>query len=250
MRNAVDERAVVVTGAAQGIGFSIAQRFAAAGRRVVIADRRGAADSAARLGCGAIGIEADVGEADQVEALMLRAAEATGGIAVLVNNAAIYTSLQKRPFEEIDLEEWRSVFRVNVEGVWNCCRAASRYMKNAQDGAIINVGSAAAAKGNSHLLHYVGSKGAVIAMTRTLARELGAYGIRVNTISPGFTQSDGILAAGAARDQQRADSRRQRVLQRDITTNDIAGVVVFLAGPDAGMFTGQNLIVDGGMVMN
>ena len=122
-------------------------------------------------------------------------------------------------------------------------------MKPAGTGSIVNIASAAAAKGNAGLLHYVASKGAVIAMTRVLAREFGPHGIRVNTVSPGFTQSEGILAGGAAREQQREDTRRQRVLQRDIAPDDITGAVLFLAGPDAGMLSGQNLIVDGGITM-
>lgn len=246
----IDPRAVVITGGAQGIGFAIAQRFAEQGQRVLVADVRGAAEAAARLGENALGFDVDVSDAAGVDAMMAFAAERTGGISTLVNNAAIYTSLKKRAFEDIELEEWRRVFQVNVEGVWFCCRAASRYMKAAGNGCIINIASAAVAKGNANLLHYIGSKGAVLAMTRALARELGPQGIRVNTVSPGFTQSDGVVAGGAERDKQREETRRQRVIQRDIEANDIAGAVLFLAGPDAGLFTGQNLVVDGGMVFN
>lgn len=243
--------AVVVTGAAQGIGYAIAERFVAAGRRVVVADMRRAEEAAGRLGAGAAGFEADVSDAAQVEALMAFADTHGPGLEVLVNCAAIYTSLKRTAFEDVSAEEWRRVYAVNVEGVWNCCRFASPYLKARHGGAaVINIASAAASKGNAGLLHYVGSKGAVIAMTRTLARELGPHGVRVNAVSPGFTQSDGILSGGAAREDQRVATRRDRVIQRDIQPGDVAGTVFFLAGPDAGMFTGQNLVVDGGMVMN
>ena len=241
--------AVVITGAAQGIGYAIAERFAAQGRRVVIADLRGSEAAAKRLGHGALGFDVDVSKAEQVDAMMAFAAEKTGGVSVLVNNAGIYTSLEKTPFEDISIEEWKQVFNVNVEGVWYCCRAAARYMKPAGVGNIVNIASAAASKGTAGLLHYVASKAAVVAMTRTLARELGPFGVRVNTVSPGFTQSDGILAGGEARGKQSEDIKRQRVVQRDIAPDDIAAAVMFLAGPDSGMFAGQNLVVDGGLTM-
>ncbi|MGO1767701.1 hypothetical protein CAP48_19005 [Advenella sp. S44] len=250
MNNVVKGEAVVVTGAAQGIGYAIAQSFAAMGRRVVIADLRGSEEAACKLGHDALGFDVDVSNADQVDAMMAFAAEKTGGVSVLVNNAGIYTTLTKTPFDEITPEEWKKVFSVNVEGVWYCCRAAARYMKPAGEGNIVNIASAVVSKGTPGFLHYVASKAAVAAMTRTLARELGQYGVRVNTVSPGFTQSDGILAGGASRDQLREDIRRQRAVQRDISPDDIAGAVTFLASSDAGMLAGQNLIVDGGITMS
>lgn len=242
--------AVVVTGSAQGIGYAIAERFATQGRQVVIADLRGSEAAATKLGRNALGFDVDVSNSEQVDAMMAFAAERAGGVAVLVNNAGIYTSLKKTPFEEIDPDEWRRVFNVNVDGVWYCCRAAAKYMKLANDGNIVNIGSAVVNKGTPGYLHYVASKAAVVAMTRTLARELGPFGVRVNTVSPGLTQSDGVLAGGAAREKVSADIRLQRAVQRDIAPNDIAGAVLYLAGPDSAMLSGQNLIVDGGIVMS
>lgn len=241
---------VVVTGAAKGIGFGIAERLAAAGYLVVIADAHGAAAAAARLGHGAIGIEVDVSDAQGVERMMEVAAAANGGIHGLVNNAALYTTLRKQPFEEIALQEWRRVFQVNVEGVFQCCRCVAPHMRRAGGGSIVNLSSATVLKGNPLLLHYVASKSAVLGMTRALAREFGEWCVRVNAVSPGLTLSDGILADGANRDAQRADVRRQRAMHRDMHPSDIVGAVAFLIGPESEMFTGQNLVIDGGMVMN
>ena len=174
----------------------------------------------------------------------------TTAIHGLVNNAAIYTSLRKQPFEEIALAEWRRVFQVNVEGVFHCCRSVAPRMRQAGGGSIVNLSSATVLKGNPLLLHYVASKSAVLGMTRALAREFGEWNVRVNAVSPGLTLSDGILADGTNRDAQRADIRRQRAIHRDMHPSDIVGAVAFLMGPDAEMFTGQNLVIDGGMVMN
>ncbi len=244
------QQTIVVTGAAQGIGFSIAQRLADCGYTVAIADLRGAADAAARLGGQAAGFDVDVSDADGVERLMALASRIHGGIHGLVNNAALYTALKKQPFEAIALDEWRRVFQVNVEGVFNCCRSVAPHMRQAGAGSIVNLSSATVLKGNPLLLHYVASKSAVLGMTRALAREFGEWNVRVNAVSPGLTLSDGILADGTNRDAQRADIRRQRAIHRDMHPSDVVGAVSFLMGPESEMFTGQNLVIDGGMVMN
>lgn len=241
---------VVVTGGAQGIGFSIAQRLAAAGYGIVIADLRGAQDAAARLGADARGYELDVSDADAVAHMMESAGALRGGIHGLVNNAAIYTTLRKQPFEAIPTEEWRRVFQVNVEGVFNCCRSVAPQMRRAGAGSIVNLSSATVLKGNPLLLHYVASKSAVLGMTRALAREFGDWNVRVNAVSPGLTLSDGILNDGTDREAQKADIRKVRAIHRDMHPADIVGAVAFLMGPESEMFTGQNLVIDGGMTMN
>ena len=244
------KQTIVVTGAAQGIGYSIAEQLAASGYTVAIADLRGAADAAARLGGDAMSFDVDVSDSDGVERLMAWAARIHGGIHGLVNNAAIYTALKKQPFEAITLKEWRRVFQVNVEGVFNCCRSVAPHMRQAGGGSIVNLSSATVLKGNPLLLHYVASKSAVLGMTRALAREFGEWNVRINAVSPGLTLSDGILADGANRDAQRADIRKQRAIHRDMHPSDVVGAVNFLMGPESQMFTGQNLVIDGGMVMN
>lgn len=241
---------VVVTGGAQGIGYAVAERLAADGYTVALADMRGAQEAAARLGHGAVGFTVDVSDADAVRRAMDGAAALHGSLVGLVNNAALYTTLRKQPFEDIPLDEWRRVFAVNVEGVFNCCRFAMPHLRAAGGGSIVNLSSATVLKGNPLLLHYVSSKAAVLGFTRALAREAGEWNVRVNAVSPGLTLSDGILGDGTNRDRQREDIRRQRALHRDMEPSDVVGAVAFLMGPDAPMFTGQNLVIDGGMTMN
>jgi len=244
------QKTIVVTGGAQGIGFSIAERLASSGYLIAVADLRGAADAAKRLGSGAVGFDVDVSDAAAVEQMMAGASRIHGGIYGLINNAALYTTLRKQPFEAIPLDEWRRVFQVNVEGVFNCCRSVAPHMRQAGAGSIVNLSSATVLKGNPLLLHYVASKSAVLGMTRALAREFGEWSVRVNAVSPGLTLSDGILSDGTNRDAQRADIRKQRAIHRDMHPSDIVGAVSFLMSPDSEMFTGQNLVIDGGMVMN
>lgn len=240
----------IVTGSAQGIGKAIADRLLHDGFRVVIADLSKSEHIAAQLGNDAYGVDVDVSDPEQVRNMIAVAINKFGRLDALVNNAGIYTSIEKKPFQEIQLEEWRRVFEVNVEGVWHCCRYAAEPMKKAGIGAIVNISSASVIKGNPLLLHYVASKGAVQAMTRVLARELGEFGIRVNTVSPGFTVSEGILSQGDSREAQRTSAREARLLQQELQPEDIASAVAYLLRPEAKMITGQNLTVDGGMVMN
>lgn len=241
---------VVITGGAQGIGFSIAERLAADGYQVVIADLRGATEAAARLGPQAVGFEVDVSDPAGVDRMMHQASALHGGIYGLVNNAALYTTLRKQPFEAIPQEEWRRVFQVNVEGVFNCCRSIAPHMRKSEGGSIVNLSSATVLKGNPYLLHYVASKSAVLGMTRALAREFGEWNVRVNAVSPGLTLSDGILNDGTDREMQKADIRKTRAIHRDMHPVDVVGAIAFLMGPESEMFTGQNLVIDGGMTMN
>jgi p-cumic alcohol dehydrogenase len=243
-------RVAIVTGGAQGIGRAIASRLIEDDFDVVIVDLKGSEQAAQALGDRASGYDVDVSQPDQVQAMTQAVLARHGRIDALINNAGIYTSLTKRPFDEIPAEEWRRVFEVNVEGVWHCCRMVAPAMREAKAGVIVNIASAAVAKGNPLLLQYVASKGAVLAMTRVLARELGDFGIRVNTVSPGFTLSDGVLATSGNRESQLAASRQARAVHEDLQPDDIAATVAYLLRPEARMMTGQNLTVDGGMTMN
>jgi NAD(P)-dependent dehydrogenase (short-subunit alcohol dehydrogenase family) len=176
------------------------------------------------------------------------AVKAFGRIDILVNNAAIFSSLKLKPFEQIGVDEWRKVMDVNIMGVALCCRACVPHMRKGGYGRIINLASGAPLKGVPLFLHYISSKGAVIAMTRGLARELGKDGITVNTLAPGFTLSENV-AKDPTHVKQGEVTRMTRAIQRDETPEDLVGTVSFLASADAAFMTGQTLVVDGGSAM-
>lgn len=242
-----DARTVIVTGAAQGLGRAFASAFARAGDRVVVADidggaARRAAEEIASAGGLAIAVETDVTDAASARALAATAAQAGGGsIQVVVNNAAIYATLTRAPFEEIPEEEWDRVMAVNLKGPWQVARACSPYL--GEGGRIVNVSSATVMSGSAQWAHYVASKAGVIGLTRVLAKELGARGVTVNAVAPGFTLTDASRALIPDAESYGID---RGAIARAIAPDDIVGAVQFLAGPDSGFVTGQTLVVDGG----
>ncbi len=242
-------KVAIVTGGAMGIGRAVAEGLLAEGANVVIADRAGAAEAAKALdnaGNSVIGVACDVSSQNETEAMAGAALEAFGRIDVLVNNAGIYSSLKPGPFEELDIEEWRRVLEVNVIGQAMATRAVVPTMRRQGGGSIVNFSSGTPFKGVPFLLHYVASKGAVNAMTKALAKELGVADIRVNGVAPGFTLSDGVLGNPQQLEKLQEISRQARVLQRDQHPEDIVGAVVFFASQESAFVTGQTLVVDGG----
>jgi len=243
-------KVAVVTGGAAGLGLAYARRLLAEGARVVIADVADATDALGRLDAPAAthAVRADVAVFADCERVVVEACRRFGGLDVLVNNAAVFATLTPTPFEKIAEAEWDRVMAVNVKGIWHCARAAAPAMRARGGGRIVNVASAIAAKGTPGLLHYVTSKGAVIALTRALARELGPDGIAVNAIAPGLTMSETLRANPAMFEFQREAALASRALKREAVAEDLEGTVAFLASADSAFMTGQTLIVDGGSV--
>ncbi len=245
-------KVAIVTGAGSGIGKALARRLAEDGASIVIADLKSfdtaAAEIAKATGARTLGLQIDVSNEKDADRMAAEAVKAFGRIDILVNNAALFSTLKLKPFEEIGVAEWRQVMDVNIMGVALCCRACVPQLRKSGAGRIINLASGAPLKGVPLFLHYISSKGAVIAMTRGLARELGKDGITVNTLAPGFTLSE-TVAKDPAHVAQGERTRLTRAIQRDETPEDLVGAVSFLASADAAFITGQTLVVDGGSAM-
>jgi NAD(P)-dependent dehydrogenase (short-subunit alcohol dehydrogenase family) len=244
-RDRLDGKVAVVTGAAQGIGSAIAHGLADEGARIVVADVQRAEEAAGEFPDG-VGLEVDVADEAAVERMAAAVEERCGGIDILVNNAGLYASLAMRPFTEIPLEEWRRVMDVNVASMFLACRAVVPRMRARGGGKIVNISSGTPFRGVPFLLHYVTSKGAIVAFTRALARELGRDGIHVNCVAPGFTISAGVEQHPEVIDALRDVSVSARTLQRDQLPEDVVGAVVFLCTPGADFVTGQTIVIDGG----
>lgn len=246
-------RVAIITGAAQGIGAAYAHALASEGASIVVADiidGRSVASSINASGGSAIFVHVNVSDESSARAMAEAAFDAFGRIDILVNNAAIYASLTLQPFSEIDPAEWDKVMAVNVKGPFLCARAVVPYMRQNNHGRIINISSGTPFKGTPHLLHYVTSKGAILALTRALAREVGEYGICVNTLAPGLVLSEGVIQNADLRDKLTGPVIASRAIKRDQMPEDLIKPLLFLASDDCAFMTGETVVVDGGSVMH
>jgi NAD(P)-dependent dehydrogenase (short-subunit alcohol dehydrogenase family) len=248
----LDGRVAIVTGGGKNIGAVYAKALAAEGAAVAVAD---VADTTTTVniikqqGGRALGLNTDVTDAAQVAQMAARTEAEFGRIDILVNNAGLYGVLNLKPFTEISEDEWDRVMRVNVRGTFQCCKAVVPIMRKRKYGKIINISSGTVLAGIPMYLHYVTSKGAVLALTRALSRELGADGICVNTLAPGLTSSGAEIEK--TQDQAgRVDfAVNQRAFKRKEVPEDLVGACLFLASPESDFMTGQLVNVDGGAAM-
>jgi len=249
----LDGKVAVITGAAAGpraaLGATFAKALAAEGAKVVLADTKDCASVSAEIaaeGGTAHALFADVRDEKSVGAMIAETEKQFGRLDILVNNAAIGSNIPPIAIEEIDTALWDEFMAVNVRGTFLCVKAAIPAMQRNAYGKIINLSSTTMLSGLSHRLHYVTTKGAVAAMTRSMARELGGFGIRVNSLAPGLVMNDAVAAAMAGRPGLHEFVLNTRAIRKDVFADELIGTLIYLASPDSDAVNGQFLIVDNG----
>lgn len=247
--NLLDGKTIVVTGGATGIGQAFALTSAAYGARVMIADMNPADETLDLIkgnGGEASYVQTDVSNAHSAQSMAEATIKWTGRIDGLINNAAYFREVKLTPFEEISNEIWDRIFDVNVKGIWQCCKGVMPAMREGGGGSIINISSVVAVAGQPGYLHYVATKGAVLSMTKGLAKECGAANVRVNTIAPGFVITD------ATKDRPidwQQSFLKARAISREERPTDLAGTAVYLLSELSSFVSGQTIVVDGGHIM-
>jgi NAD(P)-dependent dehydrogenase (short-subunit alcohol dehydrogenase family) len=242
-------KVAIVTGGARHIGAAYCRKLAEEGASVVIADILDGAAVAAEIkakGGKAMSLNIDVSKEEDTNRMAAEAVQAFGRIDILVNNAAIFINIQRHPFYEISADEWDRVSAVNIKGPFLCAKAVFPQMKEQRSGKIINISSSTAYWGTPNFLHYVASKAALIGMTRSLAREVGDYGICVNAIAPGLVEHEGQNAPKTLTELQ----LKARSIKRLQTPDDLMGTLMFLCSSDSDFMTGQAIVVDGGSIFH
>lgn len=247
------ELTVIVTGGGKGIGATYCQHLAAAGARVVVADidldgAQTVAHSIVAAGGQAVAAKVDVTDPVSVDAMVADVSRVFGSINGLVNNAALLTTLPRRSWIDIPIEEWDQVMAVNLKGMFLCCRATFPAMRIAGGGKVVNISSNRVWRGTPNRLHYTASKAGVIGFTRALAREVGAQNIRVNAITPGLTLSETQIESSTS--EYLTAAVVGRAITRPQTPDDLVGTVMFLLSDASDFLTGQTINVDGGEVMH
>lgn len=247
----VKDRVVLVTGSGQGIGRELARQFAAAGAIAVVADlnlanSESVAKEIADAGGRSLALSVDVSRKESVDSMVAAVEKEFGRVDALVNNASIFSTLVKRPFDEIPATEWQKVMDVNVNGVFFCAAAVAPGMRNREFGRIINISSASVHRGTKNYLHYVTSKSALIGMTNSLARELGPHGVTANCIRPGTVATEVAERVASLTTEIRQRNIDLQCIPRTIVPSDLVGITMFLATPAASFITGQTIACDGG----
>lgn len=249
----LDGRVAIVTGAAHGeraaLGAVFAKALAREGAQVTVADIKDTADVATEIeadGGAALPLIVDVGNEAQIRDMVAKTVERFGRLDILVNNAAIGSNIPSEPVTQLSVADWDALMAINVRGPFLCVKAATPQMQAQKYGKIINIGSTTMMTGLTHRLHYVSAKGAILAMSRSLAEELGPDGIRVNTFAYGLITSR-LNQQEIKNDPAREEKMlRGRGLRQHVRAKDLTGSLVFLASADSDHMTGQTLIVDGG----
>ena len=248
-RDLLADRTIIITGAATGIGQAFALGCAAQGANVVVADMNAADETVAAIegiGGNVLALRVDVADADSVQTMAKAALERFGRIDGLVNNAAYFREVKLTPFEELDPVLWDRIFAVNVKGVWQCCKAVMPAMRQQGSGSIVNISSVVAVAGQPGYLHYVATKGAVLSMTKGLAKEVGPYGVRVNVIAPGFVITDATRNRPVEWQQS---FLKARAISREQRPDDLVGSALYLLSDLSSFVSGQTIVVDGGHIM-